>query len=145
MQVGSSASNIQFIGSGSSSSVAKNLSTTDDFSFWDVLDIINPLQHIPVLSNIYREISGDIISPVAKIVGSTLFGGPIGGGIAIASEIAKNAMGDGKSKEVQVAAASEKAAFEAAASTYNRVRVTTADWLNPHFDANAPRTISNIA
>lgn len=47
-------------------------------SFWDFVDIINPLQHIPIVSTIYREITGDTIRPEARILGGTLFGGPIG-------------------------------------------------------------------
>ena len=43
-----------------------------------VLDIINPLQHIPVISTMYRHITGDEISPVARIAGGALFGGPVG-------------------------------------------------------------------
>lgn len=49
-----------------------------DFTFGDFLDIINPLQHIPVVSTLYREITGDEISPHARILGDTLFGGPSG-------------------------------------------------------------------
>ncbi len=50
----------------------------DGLSFWDFLDIINPLQHIPVISTLYRSITGDEIDPAAKIAGGTLYGGPIG-------------------------------------------------------------------
>lgn len=49
-----------------------------EFSFWDLLDIVNPLQHIPVVSSIYRRITGDEISPHAQIIGATLYGGPVG-------------------------------------------------------------------
>lgn len=49
-----------------------------DLSFDDFLDIINPLQHIPVVNMIYREITGDKISGMAQIVGSTILGGPLG-------------------------------------------------------------------
>ncbi len=49
-----------------------------DFSFGDFLDLINPLQHIPIVSTIYRAITGDEISGPAKILGGMLFGGPIG-------------------------------------------------------------------
>jgi len=49
-----------------------------DLSFADFLDIINPLQHIPIINTIYREITGDTISPLARMVGGGLFGGPIG-------------------------------------------------------------------
>lgn len=45
------------------------------FNFWDMLDIVNPLQHIPLVNLVYREISGDEIGPVARIAGGTLFGG----------------------------------------------------------------------
>ena len=50
----------------------------DEPSFWDVLDVINPLQHIPVISNLYREMTGDQIGVGARLVGGTLFGGPVG-------------------------------------------------------------------
>ena len=32
---------------------------SDGFSFLDVLDIINPLQHLPVISTLYRQVTGD--------------------------------------------------------------------------------------
>jgi hypothetical protein len=47
-------------------------------SFKDVLDTINPLQHIPVISTLYQAISGDIPSAGSKIIGGALFGGPLG-------------------------------------------------------------------
>lgn len=50
----------------------------DSPSFWDLLDVINPLQHIPVVSNIYREITGDQIGVGARLVGGALLGGPVG-------------------------------------------------------------------
>jgi len=50
----------------------------DGLSFWDVLDVINPLQHIPIVNSIYREITGDEIDPAAKLAGGTLFGGVFG-------------------------------------------------------------------
>ena len=43
-------------------------------SFSDVLDTINPLQHIPVVSAIYRSLSGSSISDAAKLAGDTLYG-----------------------------------------------------------------------
>src|SRR3546814_7272559 len=49
-----------------------------EFTFGDFLDIINPLQHIPIVSSIYRAITDDQISPHARILGDTLFGGPTG-------------------------------------------------------------------
>jgi hypothetical protein len=48
------------------------------FSFHDVLDTLNPLQHLPVISTLYRWVTGDEPGNVASIVGDTLYGGPIG-------------------------------------------------------------------
>jgi len=50
----------------------------DGLSFSDVLSILNPLQHIPIVSSIYRWITGDTIHPVARAIGGALYGGPIG-------------------------------------------------------------------
>ncbi len=50
----------------------------DGFSFGALLDAINPLQHIPVVSTIYRAASGDTIGPAPRIMGGALFGGVIG-------------------------------------------------------------------
>jgi len=49
-----------------------------------VIDIINPLQHIPVISAIYRHMTGDEINPAAQLAGNILYGGPIGGALALA-------------------------------------------------------------
>ncbi len=48
----------------------------------DVLDVINPLQHIPIISAIYQHITGDKITPEAEFIGDALYGGPIGGAVA---------------------------------------------------------------
>jgi hypothetical protein len=47
-------------------------------TFGDLLDVINPLQHIPVVSTIYRRLTGDQMSPTAEIAGGALFGGVLG-------------------------------------------------------------------
>jgi len=48
-------------------------------SFTDVLDAINPLQHIPVVSSIFRAATGTAISGFSQIAGGALFGGLAGG------------------------------------------------------------------
>jgi len=48
------------------------------FSFGDLLDVINPLQHIPVISTLYRHLTGDEIGTPEKLAGDTLYGGPLG-------------------------------------------------------------------
>jgi hypothetical protein len=64
-----------------------------ELSFSDFLDIINPLQHIPIIGTIYRAITGDEISPSARIFGGFLFGGPLGFVAAAANVIADEASG----------------------------------------------------
>jgi hypothetical protein len=49
-----------------------------DFTFGDFVDIINPLQHLPIVSVIYRAITGDQIKPAMRIIGDIGYGGPMG-------------------------------------------------------------------
>lgn len=44
----------------------------------DILDIINPLQHLPLIAHIYRDITNDQIKPGARLIGGAAFGGIIG-------------------------------------------------------------------
>jgi len=53
-------------------------SKSPDFTFHDFFSILNPLEHIPVISTLYRAISGDTINPPERIVGDTLYGGWMG-------------------------------------------------------------------
>jgi hypothetical protein len=48
------------------------------FSFHDILDTLNPLQHIPIIGTLYRWITGDEPGNVARIVGDGIYGGPFG-------------------------------------------------------------------
>ena len=50
----------------------------DGFTFWDLVDVVNPLQHIPVVSTLYREMTDDTLDPAPRVMGGTLFMGPIG-------------------------------------------------------------------
>ena len=65
----------------------------DGLTFGDVLDVINPLHHVPLLGNVYRKLSGDTIAPAARIGGGALFGGPIGAAVAAATVVAGSIMG----------------------------------------------------
>jgi hypothetical protein len=59
----------------------ENTSTPEEdssFGLSDMIDIINPLQHIPIVSNLYQSATGDTIGSVAMIVGGAIFGGPLG-------------------------------------------------------------------
>jgi hypothetical protein len=61
--------------------------------FHEILDIINPLQHIPIVSTIYRHLTGDEIDPVARVAGGALFGGMIGLGLSVADVAVEEATG----------------------------------------------------
>jgi hypothetical protein len=55
-----------------------------DFSFHNLLSIINPLQHLPVIGTLYRALTGDSIGTPEKIAGDTLYGGLWGAVASIA-------------------------------------------------------------
>lgn len=65
----------------------------DGFSFRDLVDIINPLQHIPVISTLYRKITGDALAPLPRIAGGALFGGIAGVVSAVANLVVNEATG----------------------------------------------------
>ncbi|MBP2301975.1 hypothetical protein [Azospirillum picis] len=64
-----------------------------EMSFWDFLDVINPLQHIPLVNTIYREITGDTIQPSMQVMGDMLYGGVIGGMASIANAVIEESTG----------------------------------------------------
>ena len=51
------------------------------FDFHDILDVINPLQHLPVINAIYRGETGDEIGAVPRMLGSMLYGGGLVGAL----------------------------------------------------------------
>lgn len=71
---------------------ATEAGSTTDFSFSDFLDLINPLEHIPVLSSIYREITGEHINPISRVAGDVVYGALMGGVSAALSGL--GAIGD---------------------------------------------------
>ena len=66
---------------------------TVDMDFWDFVDIVNPLQHIPVVNTIYRELTGDSIKGVSRIIGGGIYGGVIGLVAGIGSAIVAETTG----------------------------------------------------
>jgi hypothetical protein len=65
----------------------------DGFSFRDLVDTINPLQHLPIIGTIYRAMTGDTIGTAPRLVGGTLFGGPIGFVTSLFNAIVENDTG----------------------------------------------------
>jgi hypothetical protein len=71
----------------------KTWSNGDTASFKDVLAIINPLQHIPIVGTIYRAITGDTIAAMPSIIGGAIFGGPVGLVMSLADNAIKTETG----------------------------------------------------
>ncbi len=54
---------------------------TDDTgkSFFDnLLDVVNPLEHLPIVSTIYSHLTGDKPNDFTQVAGDALYGGPMG-------------------------------------------------------------------
>src|SRR3546814_18224238 len=68
----------------SSDVCSSDLAEQPGLGFLDFLDVINPLQHLPIVGTIYRAMTGDTISDAARVAGGALYGGPFGliGGFA---------------------------------------------------------------
>lgn len=83
----------------SSTNIGHNNSTDDEpfwgkdgFTFADVLDVVNPLQHLPVVSKYYREQTGDDCCEGAQLVGGAVFGALLGGVSGVLTSIANAAV-----------------------------------------------------
>lgn len=70
-----------------------NTSQEQEFGFGDLLDMINPLQHLPVVSYLYRSVTGDEIRPISQIVGGALFAGPLGAATGLINAIVEEETG----------------------------------------------------
>ncbi len=78
-------------------------SDSDHESFFHhILDVVNPLQHLPVVGTIYRAITGEHIGPIEKIAGDGLYGG-VWGAVTAAADVAFESI-TGKSVEDTVLA-----------------------------------------
>ncbi len=90
-------------GSMSFSELWSKLWADKDVSFFDFLDIINPLQHIPVISTIYRGLTGDQIGIAPRIIGGALFAGPFGVANAIVTAAIEHETGKAPTSHVLAA------------------------------------------
>lgn len=64
-----------------------------NMSFGDFLDVINPLQHLPIIGTLYRSLTGETIQPAARVMGGILYGGVIGGLASITNAVIEQANG----------------------------------------------------
>jgi hypothetical protein len=65
----------------------------EEFSFFDLLDMVNPLQHIPLINIAYRKLTGDEIKSAPQIIGGAIFGGPAGAAGGLVNAIVKEETG----------------------------------------------------
>ena len=64
-----------------------------EYSVGDLVDIINPLQQLPIIGTVYRALTGDSIKPEMRVAGGALYGGPIGMALAVADSAVEEASG----------------------------------------------------
>ncbi|MCH8997999.1 MAG: hypothetical protein IID48_06985 [Proteobacteria bacterium] len=118
-----------------------------EFRFGEFLDIINPLQHIPIVGTIYRAITGDEISPSASIFGGFLFGGPLGFVTAIANAIFEEASGKDLGDTVLAALVGDDTAPDVLTAQTPGADSTTAslEAATPTPDSQAPAAVTATA
>jgi hypothetical protein len=92
----------------------------------DVVDVINPLQHIPFVSEIYRSVTGDTTSTGAQIIGGGLFGGIAGAAVSAVTAMVEGASGGSMLDQAsnwigQMTSGEEKTALPYAAPTASRL------------------------
>lgn len=66
----------------------------------DGFDAVNVLQHIPVLSSIYQEATGDTLSAAAKLSGGFIYGGALGLTLSAADLVIEYATGSSVSDKL---------------------------------------------
>jgi hypothetical protein len=134
--------------SGVVSSAASGLKLWDNAdgpSFSDFIDLVNPLQHIPVVSNLYQHETGDTMGSIAKIAGAAVIGGPIGGALALANEVLEAVTGadvtghlmgfagmekpSAQGKTEIIIPKPEEAEPEIASVKTDKIRTTTKEWI----------------
>jgi len=128
-----------------------------DFSFHDLVSIVNPLQHIPIVSTLYRTLTGDTIRPLERIAGDSIYGGFWGFVSSVANvayqevtgkDFGETALafltGDDGESQMAVAANNAPSATSAspsvttASSTTNAVSAKTSIAVADTFAANGP-------
>jgi hypothetical protein len=133
-------------------------------SFGDLLDTLNPLQHLPIISSLYRAITGDQIGHIPRVIGDTLFGGPVGMLMAGVAGMFKEASGAEPSEhlvalvedlagsgETEIASAEPQPVGNQVAAAATPVRTATvqpsaaAAWGSPYsgfaFQARTPKRL----
>ena len=64
-----------------------------EFGFADLVDMVNPLQHIPLVAQLYRGVTGDEIKPASQVMGGALFGGALGAAAGLVNVVIQEETG----------------------------------------------------
>jgi hypothetical protein len=98
----------------------------DGFTARDVVDAINPLEHIPFVSTLFDQITGHEASPASKLIGGALIGGPIGFLASLADVVFSQQTGHSAGGAVVAALTGTDAITEVAAATDTPLPAQTA-------------------
>lgn len=90
---------------------------TVPFGLKDVLDVVNPLQHIPGISDLYQTLTGDRPSKMAQVLGGFMYGGISGGLLAHAETLYESATNETPAASIKNALLNKKDEALAAAAT----------------------------
>jgi hypothetical protein len=101
---------------------------TDQISTDDVVRGLNPLHHIPFVSQVYEAVTGEQGSSVGKLIGGAVLGGPIGFLASLASVVFEQENGksimtamvdavSGEETTTQLASAKATSAYQTAAAS----------------------------
>lgn len=94
----------------------------DGLTFGDVLDAVNPLNHIPVVSELFASATGSAPSTASKLAGGALLGGPIGFVASLATVIFEQATGASPVQAVVAALSGEDSPSETQVASVNQAQ-----------------------
>lgn len=92
----------------------------------DALDIINPLQHIPLVSQYYRDWTGDDMGYISQVAGGAFWGGTLGVAASFVNLGLTSVMGKSPTQYMQQLFASDAVADVSPGNTTATVAKTTA-------------------
>lgn len=90
-----------------SETIGQSLFGKDGLTFGDVLDAVNPLNHIPIVSDLFASVTEHTPSAASRLVGGALLGGPIGFVASLASVIFEGETGNTPAQAVYAALTSD--------------------------------------
>jgi hypothetical protein len=118
-------------------------SSSHESFFHHLWNVVNPLQHVPVIGTIYRAITGEHLDAVEKIAGDSLYGG-IWGAISSVADVAFEGL-TGKSFEDTALALFKSDHATKVASTKVIAPTIAADVTVPSADLPALPSMPGIA